>query len=110
MSAVEDRLYRAIVGRFEGIGEAWTTDTSGDTLARAAAEEAVRELRLMSPEEEPLAAILTAKQRLADARADLSRTVTAAHDAGHSWHQIGAALGTTRQAAHERFGKAVGDA
>jgi hypothetical protein len=38
----EDRLYSAIVLRFEGMGEAWTTDESGDTLARAAAQEAVR--------------------------------------------------------------------
>jgi hypothetical protein len=39
---LEDRLYSAIVLRFEGMGEAWTTDESGDTLARAAAQEAVR--------------------------------------------------------------------
>lgn len=44
MTTVEDRLYRAIVTRYEGMGEAWTTDESGDTLARAAAEEAVREV------------------------------------------------------------------
>lgn len=41
---LEDRLYRAIVLRFEGMGEAWTTDESGDTLARAAAEVAAREV------------------------------------------------------------------
>lgn len=39
---LEDRLYRVIVSRFEGMGEAWTTDSSGDTLARAAAQEAAR--------------------------------------------------------------------
>lgn len=43
-TALADRLYRAIVLRFEGIGEAWTTDDSGDTLARAAAEVALAEL------------------------------------------------------------------
>lgn len=43
-SDLEDRLYQAIVLDFEGRGEAWTTDDSGDTLARAAAVVAVREL------------------------------------------------------------------
>lgn len=32
-ATLEDRLYRAIVLDFEGRGEAWTTDDSGDTLA-----------------------------------------------------------------------------
>lgn len=39
---LEHHLYEVIVRRFEGMGEAWTTDESGDTLARAAAEEAAR--------------------------------------------------------------------
>jgi hypothetical protein len=43
MTAFEDRLKDAIVTRFEGMGEAWTTDESGDTLARAAAETVARE-------------------------------------------------------------------
>lgn len=42
---LEDRLYQAIVSEFEGMGEAWTTDESGDTLARAAAVVAAREMR-----------------------------------------------------------------
>lgn len=44
IDALEDRFYRTIVSRFEGMGEAWTTDESGDTLARAAAEVAAREV------------------------------------------------------------------
>lgn len=42
---VIDRLYNAIVADFESRGEAWTTDTSGDTLAQAAAVVAEREVR-----------------------------------------------------------------
>lgn len=42
--ALETRLYEVIIHRYEGMGEAWTTSESGDTLARAAAEEAVREI------------------------------------------------------------------
>lgn len=40
----QDRLYQAIISVFEGVGEAWTTSESGDTLARAAAEAAMREI------------------------------------------------------------------
>ena len=47
--ALEDRLKGAIVSRFEGMGEAWTTDESGDTLARAAAEVVVREFQHVLP-------------------------------------------------------------
>ncbi|HAN71997.1 MAG TPA: hypothetical protein DCQ36_10495 [Actinobacteria bacterium] len=35
----------------------------------------------------------------------LRAAVRAAREAGDSWTVIGAALGTSRQAAHERFGK-----
>lgn len=48
---------------------------------------------------------------IADAQADLSQaqrrlaaTVTRARTLGHSWTQIGYQLGTTRQAAQQRFG------
>lgn len=47
-NALEDRLYQAIVLQFEGMGEAWTTDSSGDTLARAAARSALSELGFCS--------------------------------------------------------------
>lgn len=38
---LEQKLKDAIVLQFEGVGEAWTTDDSGDTLARIAAQAAV---------------------------------------------------------------------
>jgi hypothetical protein len=40
----------------------------------------------------------------------LNRTVRDARRAGLSWTQIGAALGTTKQAAQQRFGATVNDA
>jgi len=49
--------------------------------------------------------ILAARQQIADAEEDLRNAVKAARAAGDSWTIIGAALNTTRQAAHQRFGK-----
>ena len=49
--------------------------------------------------------IIAARQALADADRELHDAVQAAREAGDSWTIIGAALGTTRQAAFQRFGK-----
>jgi hypothetical protein len=49
--------------------------------------------------------IIAAKEAVLDARLDLRAAVAAAHDAGVSWTVIGAALGTSHQAASERFTK-----
>ncbi len=49
--------------------------------------------------------IIAANRRLADAEQELRDAVQAARGAGDSWSVIGAALGTTRQAAFERCGK-----
>jgi hypothetical protein len=49
--------------------------------------------------------IIAAKEAMLDAKLDLRAAVVAAHEAGESWTVIGAALGTSRQAAHERFSK-----
>ncbi|MGW5144994.1 hypothetical protein [Rhodococcus koreensis] len=40
----------------------------------------------------------------------LVSAISAARSAGHSWDTIGAALGISRQAAQQRFGKRIGDA
>lgn len=47
--------------------------------------------------------IVAARRNLAAAEDELREAVRAAHDAGDSWTIIGAALDTTRQAAHKRF-------
>jgi hypothetical protein len=48
--------------------------------------------------------IIAARRNLAAAEAELRAAVHDAHEAGDSWTVIGAALDTTRQAAHKRFG------
>ncbi|KXF50473.1 hypothetical protein AXA44_19050 [Rhodococcus sp. SC4] len=40
----------------------------------------------------------------------LVSAIAAARSAGHSWDTVGAALGMSRQAAQQRFGKRIGDA
>jgi hypothetical protein len=50
-----------------------------------------------------LKAVIAAAEGLAAAEEQLRRAVTEAREAGDSWTAIGAALGTTRQAAQQRF-------
>ncbi|MGG7464708.1 MULTISPECIES: hypothetical protein [unclassified Plantibacter] len=52
-----------------------------------------------------LRAIGEALTELEAAQARLDQAVHNAHDAGDSWAAIGVVLGTTRQAAHKRFGR-----
>lgn len=49
--------------------------------------------------------IISAKQAVADADAELRDAVAAARAVGDSWVVIGAALGTSKQNAYQRFGK-----
>nr|WP_188829570.1 hypothetical protein [Nocardia camponoti] len=49
--------------------------------------------------------IIAARKQVAAAEDALRAAVQAARDAGDSWTVIGMALGTTRQAAFQRFGK-----
>lgn len=50
--------------------------------------------------------IIDARKVIEVAEAELRRAVDAARDAGDSWAVIGMALGTSRQAAFQRFGRA----
>lgn len=61
-------------------------------------------MTVMDWQHEPALAEVYAAQ-LAASQADrtLETAVSAARAAGHSWEQIGDALGTSRQAAWERF-------
>ena len=43
--------------------------------------------------------------RIIDAEASLSNRVREAKENGSTWDEIGTALGTTRQAAQQRFGR-----
>ena len=51
--------------------------------------------------------MLAARERAVAANEALQGAVDRARDAGHSWREIGEALGTTRQAAFQRFGHPV---
>jgi hypothetical protein len=55
----------------------------------------------------PLAAVGAAKELARSVEAALRETVEAARAAGHTWQEIGEVLGTTRQAAFQRFGRPV---
>ena len=54
-----------------------------------------------------LDAVMTAQSRIDKARDDLQLAVRTARAAGASYTDLGSALGTTRQAAWERFSKGV---
>jgi len=53
----------------------------------------------------PLAAVSEALRRVRDAETTLRDAVEAAREAGHTWQEIGDLLGTSRQAAFQRFGR-----
>lgn len=58
-----------------------------------------------SDQHTPLAAVAAAKELARTVEAELRDTVLAARTAGHTWQEIGDVLGTTRQAAFQRFGR-----
>jgi len=55
----------------------------------------------------PLAAVAAARELSAAADAALQATIDRARAGGRSWREIGDVLGTTRQAAFQRFGRPV---
>jgi hypothetical protein len=57
--------------------------------------------------DEPLAAVGAALRKLRAAEATLRDAVEAARAAGHTWQEIGDLLGTSRQAAFQRFGRPI---
>jgi hypothetical protein len=60
-----------------------------------------------APPIDPLHWVTQAQAQLRAAEAELAATVIRARQAGESWTAIGASLGTTRQAAQQRFGHAT---
>jgi hypothetical protein len=54
-----------------------------------------------------LSALALAADRVATANTDLHRLAEAARANGRSWAEIGHAVGTTRQAAQQRFGHQI---
>jgi len=55
----------------------------------------------------PLAAVAATRDLAAEADAAMEQAVDQARAAGHSWREVGDVLGTTRQAAFQRFGRPV---
>lgn len=55
----------------------------------------------------PLAALAAARDLATVAGEAMQQAVDQARAAGHSWREIGDVLGTTRQAAFQRFGHPV---
>lgn len=54
-----------------------------------------------------LEAVAEARERARDAEGSLRRAVERARALGHTWQEIGETLGTSRQAAFQRFGRPV---
>ena len=54
-----------------------------------------------------LAAIGQAQALARSAEEKLAMSVTRAREAGHTWAEIGQVLGTSRQAAFQRFGRPI---
>jgi Protein of unknown function (DUF3887) len=73
---------------------------------RAAADRLAQELSA-SGAGSPLAAVAAARELSAATDAALQAAVDRARAAGNSWKRIGDVLGTTRQAAFQRFGRPV---
>jgi hypothetical protein len=54
-----------------------------------------------------MVAVSEALRMVRDAEAELRQTVDAARRAGHTWQELGDLLGTSRQAAFQRFGRPI---
>ena len=86
-------------------GLAGTADPVASTV-RETAGRLAQELTGPGPGS-PLAAMAAAQQLSSAADMALQAAVDRARVAGHSWKRIGDVLGTTRQAAFQRFGRPV---
>jgi hypothetical protein len=80
---------------------------TGDLAASGIGDAARRLIAESSRAGSPLDAVAAARQLAAAAEEALQVAVDRARDAGQSWREIGEVLGTTRQAAFQRFGHPV---
>ncbi|MGH3228788.1 MAG: DUF3887 domain-containing protein [Streptosporangiaceae bacterium] len=82
--------------------------SSPDDLVAASIIDAARRLAdELSDPSSPHGAVAAARELSAAAEAAMAAAVDRARGAGQSWRDIGEALGTTRQAAFQRFGRPV---
>lgn len=68
---------------------------------------AILALPILKGEDDPVSPLRAAVELQAGAAALIAAAVDRARDAGCTWQDIGAALGTTRQAAFQRYGKPI---
>ena len=94
-------------GRHDYLDTIDDTPPTGDPVAAAVAAAARRLLAELGPSRVPQAAVAAARDLSAAAEAALQAAVDRARAAGQSWREIGDVLGTSRQAAFQRFGHPV---
>jgi hypothetical protein len=92
-----------------GLADTESAEGTADPVASTVRETAGRLAdELASPGVgSPLAAMAAAQELSSAADAAMQAAVDRARAAGHSWKRIGDVLGTTRQAAFQRFGRPV---
>jgi hypothetical protein len=84
------------------------SESSPDDLVAASVIDAARRLvHELSHPSSPPGAVTAALELSAAAEAAMQAAVDRARAAGQSWRDIGEALGTTRQAAFQRFGRPI---
>lgn len=83
--------------------------TASDPVAAAVSEAAQRLLSELAGQGtgSPLDMVAAARELSAAAAAAMQAAADRARTAGHSWREIGDVLGTTRQAAFQRFGRPI---
>jgi hypothetical protein len=96
-------------GRRRRYCDARCRDAARRERARSArSSPAVVKASLTAPgRHEYLDAVAAARELAAASDAALQQAVDRARDAGHSWREVGDVLGTSRQAAFQRFGRPV---
>jgi hypothetical protein len=96
--------------RHENLDDVGAANVADDDLVAERIRDSAR--RLLgeldrSGADSPLGAMAAARQLSAATDAALQESVDRARSAGRSWREIGDVLGTTRQAAFQRFGRPV---
>jgi Protein of unknown function (DUF3887) len=94
-------------GRHEYLDAIDGTSSAGDPAAHRVTDTARRLIAEFTRATSPGAAVAAALELSAAAEAALQEAVDRARAAGQSWRDIGDMLGTTRQAAFQRFGHPV---
>jgi hypothetical protein len=95
------------VGRHDNLDVVDGRSAAADPLASRVRDTAGRLADELAGAGAPLAAMAAARELSAASGEALQEAVDRARAAGHSWREIGDVLGTTRQAAFQRFGHPV---